>query len=185
MDGEVGCEGPDQGVVVVAGEQVADVGTGHERAEALRELFQELLVDEQPLRRLGALMAGSDVRYPFPGHDRHALIGTFAPDLAVHTDRGATSVAEMHTSRPVFLDLADRSDLREAARDWEPRIDIHTGGTDHRPADALLIRPDAHIVWAATVDEPPYTAAPALREALAGWFGAPVEATVPVVDLPS
>ena len=159
---------------------------GHDpAAEALRELFQELLVDEQPLRRLGALMAGSDVRYPFPGHDRHALIGTFAPDLAVHTDRGATSVAEMHTSRPVFLDLADRSDLREAARDWEPRIDIHTGGTDHRPADALLIRPDAHIVWAATVDEPTDTAAPALLEALAGWFGAPVEATVPVVDLPS
>ena len=39
------------------------------------------------------------VRYPFPGHDHHALIGTFAPDLALRTDRGATSVAElMHTA---------------------------------------------------------------------------------------
>jgi len=42
-----------------------------------------------------------------------------------------------------------------------------------RPADVLLIRPDAHIAWAATLDEPDDTAAPALREALSGWFGTP------------
>ena len=34
-----------------------------------------------------------------------------------------------------------------------------TAETDHRPADALLIRPDAHIAWAATIDEPTDTAA--------------------------
>ena len=148
---------------------------GHDAAAvALRELFQELLADEQPLRRIGALMAGSDVRYPFPGHEHHTLIGTFAPDLALRTDRGATSIAElMHTSRPVFVDLADRADLRETAEDWQPRIDVHTAETDHRPADALLIRPDAHIAWATTVDEPTDTAVPALREALSGWFGTP------------
>jgi hypothetical protein len=44
---------------------------------------------------------------------------------------------------------------------------------DHRPADALLIRPDAHIAWAAAIDEPTDTAAPTLREALSGWFGTP------------
>jgi hypothetical protein len=38
--------------------------------------------------------------------------------------------------------------------------------TDHRPADALLIRPDAHIAWAATIDEPADTAARAARSAL-------------------
>ena len=63
--------------------QVA-IRRGHDQAaEALRELFQELLVDEQPLRRIGALIAGSDIRYPLPGHEHHALIGTFAPDLAL------------------------------------------------------------------------------------------------------
>jgi hypothetical protein len=36
-----------------------------------------------------------------------------------------------------------------------------------------LIRPDAHIAWAATIDEPADTAALALREALSGWFGTP------------
>ncbi len=154
--------------------QVA-IRRGHDPAAvALRELFQELLVDEQPLRRIGALMAGSDIRYPLPGHDHHALIGTFAPDLALRTDRGATSLAElMHTARPVFLDLADRADLRETARNWQPRVDVHTADADHRPADALLIRPDAHIAWAATIDEPTDTAAIALREALSGWFGTP------------
>jgi hypothetical protein len=118
-------------------------------------------------------MAGSDVRYPFPGHERHALIGTFAPDLALHTDREVTSLAELlHGGRPVLLDLADRADLREIARDWRDRVDVHTAEADHRPADAFLIRPDAHVAWAATVDEPADTAAPALREALSGWFGA-------------
>ncbi len=148
---------------------------GHDpAAEALRELFQELLVDEQPLRRIGALMAGTDIRYPPPGPNHHALTGTFAPDLTLHTDQGTTSVAElMHTARPILLDLADRPDLRETARDWQHRIDIHTAETDHRPADALLIRPDAHIAWAATIDEPTGTAALALREALSGWFGTP------------
>ena len=85
-------------------------------------------------------MAGSDLRYPFPGHDHHALIGTFAPDLALHTDRGATSVAElMHGARPVLLDLADRADLRETALDWQHRVDVHTAETDRptgrRPPD--------------------------------------------------
>ena len=44
---------------------------GHDpAAEALRGLFQELLADEQPLRRIGALIAATDIRYPMPdpGH---------------------------------------------------------------------------------------------------------------------
>jgi 2-polyprenyl-6-methoxyphenol hydroxylase-like FAD-dependent oxidoreductase len=132
-------------------------------AEALRELFLELCADEQPLRRIGALIAGTDVRYPIPNPNHHALTGTFAPNLALHID----------TVRPLLLDLADRSDLREAARDWQHRIDIHTARTDDRPADAVLIRPDAYIAWAATVEEPTDTAALTLRQALSYWFGEP------------
>ncbi|MEV1242609.1 FAD-dependent monooxygenase [Nonomuraea sp. NPDC049750] len=146
-------------------------------AEALRKVFEELLVDEQPLRRMSALIAGADTRYPLPNPNQHALTGTFAPDLTLHTDQGTTSVAElMHTARPVLLDLADRPDLRETAQRWRHRVDIHTAKTDHhRPADALLIRPDAHIAWAATIDEPADTAVLGLREALSDWFGAPLK----------
>ena len=71
--------------------QVA-IRRGHDpAAEALRELFQELLADEQPLRRFGALMAGTDIRYPMPGADDHALTGTFAPDLALRPTRAPPS----------------------------------------------------------------------------------------------
>ena len=144
-------------------------------AEALRDVVGELLADEQPSRRVGAMIAGADIRYPMPGSrpNQHALAGTFAPDLSLRTGHAATSVAElMHTGRPILLDLADRPDLRAAARDWRERIDIRTAETDQRPADALLIRPDAYIAWVAPTDEPAGTAAPALRDALCCWFGA-------------
>ncbi|WP_433726452.1 FAD-dependent monooxygenase [Nocardia sp. CA-129566] len=155
---------------------------GHDpAADALREVFQELLVDESALRRMGALVGHADIRYPMPGSNHHALAGAFAPDLTLHTDQGTTTVAVlMHTARPILLDLADRPELREIARDWQHRIDIRTAKTDDRPADALLIRPDAHIAWAASIDEPADTAALALREALSSWFGAPLEAAVPI-----
>ncbi|MGY1945794.1 FAD-dependent monooxygenase [Nocardia asiatica] len=147
---------------------------GHDpAAEALRQVFQELLADEPALRRMGALVGHTDIRYPMPGSD-HSLAGAFAPDLTLHTDQGITSVAElMQTARPLLLDLADRQDLREIALGWRHRIDVHTAKNDNRPADALLIRPDAHVAWAATLDEPAETAALALRGALSSWFGAP------------
>ncbi|MFG1706497.1 FAD-dependent monooxygenase [Nonomuraea sp. M3C6] len=149
---------------------------GHDAAaEALRQVFQELLADEQPLRRMGALVAGTDICYPMPGPNHHALAGTFAPDLTLHTDQGVTSVADLlHPARPILLDLADRPELREIARDWGQRVDIHTAKTDQRPADALLIRPDAHIAWAVPIDESADSATPALRQALSGWFGTPL-----------
>jgi 2-polyprenyl-6-methoxyphenol hydroxylase-like FAD-dependent oxidoreductase len=136
---------------------------GHDSAAvALRELFGELLVDEQPLRRIGAFIAGSDIRYPIPNPNRHPLTGTFAPDLVRLPD-----------ARPVFLDLAHRDDLRAVVGEWKDRIDVHSAETNARPADALLIRPDAYIAWAATIDEPADEATPTLRAALTRWFGTP------------
>jgi hypothetical protein len=106
---------------------------------------------------------------------QHDLAGTFAPDLTLRTSQGTTSVAElMRTARPLFLDLTGRPDLRETVQGWRHRVDIHTARTDHPPADAVLIRPDACIAWAAATGEPAGTAEPALREALSGWLGAPL-----------
>ena len=151
-------------------------------ADALRQLFLELMAYEQPLRHVGELIAGSDFRYPLPNPGSHPLAGAFAPDLLLRTEDGsATSVAElMRAARPVFLDLAGRTDLLEAARTWEGRVDIRTAMTVDRPADALLIRPDAYIAWAATAGEPADSGVPALREALSRWFGAPPDTAVPV-----
>lgn len=148
--------------------QVALRGGHDPAAEALREVFQELLLDEPALLRMGALLSGSDIRYPTPG-SAHALAGYFAPDLALATGQGATSVARlMHDARPVLLDLADRADVREAAREWEGRVDVVTAKTDLAPADALLIRPDAHVAWATAAGG----TTDGLREALTHWFGA-------------
>jgi 2-polyprenyl-6-methoxyphenol hydroxylase-like FAD-dependent oxidoreductase len=153
-------------------------------AEALRDLFGELLADEQPLRRLGALIAATSVRYPVAA-GQHALAGTFAPDLTLHAAQGTTSVAElMHAARPVFLDLAGRPDLRAAAGDWQHRVDVRAARADHPPADALLIRPDAHIAWAGAAGQPAGTAVPALREALACWFGEPRKTARPGTGQP-
>jgi 2-polyprenyl-6-methoxyphenol hydroxylase-like FAD-dependent oxidoreductase len=148
-------------------------------AQALRKLFLEVMADEQPLQRIGALIAGTDIRYELPNPNRHSLTGTFAPNLILQSHQGTTSVAAlMPTARPILLDLADRPDLREAARGWAGRLEIHIAETEDRPADALLIRPDAHIAWAGAIDEPDDTAVPALEEALSSWFGTPVKTTV-------
>ncbi|MFJ3594494.1 FAD-dependent monooxygenase [Streptomyces sp. NPDC090231] len=148
---------------------------GHDpAAEALRELFQELLRDEKPLRRIGALVAGDDFRCPQPDGNKHALNGAFVPDLTLDIAQETSSIAKlMHPGRPLFLDLADRPELREIAEGWAHRVDIHRAGTDDRPADALLIRPDAHIAWAAPVGESSDALLPTLRQALATWFGDP------------
>ena len=146
---------------------------GHDApADALREVLQELLQDEQAARRLGALMTGNDLRCPTPGPDDHPLVGTFAPELALHTDEGPTSLAALlHDARPVLLELADRPDLRDVAAGWQDRVELRRAGAENRPADAVLVRPDVQVAWAAAIDEPGEIAAPGLRAALTRWFG--------------
>jgi 2-polyprenyl-6-methoxyphenol hydroxylase-like FAD-dependent oxidoreductase len=141
--------------------------------DALRALFLELTTDEQPLHRLGALMAGTDAGSPVS--EVHPLVGTFATDRALRADHEDPRLAGvLRTGRPVLLDLADHPDLRDLAGQWGDRVDVVSATIDERPADALLIRPDTRIAWAATVDAPGETALPTLREALTTWFGAPL-----------
>ncbi|WP_083939625.1 aromatic-ring hydroxylase C-terminal domain-containing protein [Nocardiopsis chromatogenes] len=149
-------------------------------ADASRELFQELVADESAKRRMAALLAGADVRHPDPAPGAHPLTGTFVEDLAVETEVGTTSVAElMREGRPLLLVPSDRPELREAAEGWKDRVEVCGETTDGRPADALLIRPDCHIAWAAGVDEPAETSVPGLRRSLEAWFGPGPEAAAP------
>jgi len=144
-------------------------------ADALRTIFLELFSDEQPLRRIGGMLAGTDVRSPLHTFDSHALTGTFVPDLVLHTENGTTTsiAALMQGARPILLDLADRADLRDAAREWETRVITQVAKTNDRPADALLILPDAHVAWTAGIDESTNTTVLALQQALTAWFGTP------------
>jgi hypothetical protein len=119
-------------------------------------------------------MAGTDVgssRMP----NEHPLVGTFATDRALHVRHEDPRLAGMlRQGCPVLLDLADRTELRELAGRWRGRVDVVSATIDERPADALLILPDARITWAATVDAPGETAVPALQGALTTWVGAAV-----------
>lgn len=129
--------------------------------EALRELFGELAADEQPLLRLGALMAGTDVGAP-----NIVLTGR-----TLHVDPEDPRFAGLlRGGRPALLDLADRADLREVAGGWADRIDVVDVPLEERPADALLVLPDTRIAWSSAGDEPGETG---LREALTSWLGAP------------
>lgn len=143
-------------------------------ADALRTVFQALLQDEPAQRRLAAWVAHADLRYPLPGGTEEPLVGTFAPNLALHTTGGAaTSVAQlMEPGRPVILDLAERPELRDLASAWADRVDLHRVTTlEPRPADLLVIRPDGVVAWAAPRGAAIDAARPGLASALAQWFG--------------
>ena len=147
-----------------------------EDAQALRELFGELLRYPEPLRHVGEIIQGSDVRYPMPGGGvgPHPLVGRLAPDLRLETAGGQerTRVAElMRAARGVLLDFTEGSEVAAAAADGPDQVTVLAARclTGPAPADALLIRPDGYVAWAAGPD----AADPAvgLNEALRTWFG--------------
>jgi hypothetical protein len=141
-------------------------------ADALRALFLELTADEQPLRRLGALMAGTDVGVAMS--DGQPLVGTFLTDVALHVDHQDPRFAGMlRPALGLLIDLSDRLEVRELAAHWGGRVDVVSVTIAKRAADAFLIRPDGVIAWTAPCDAPSGTALTGLRDALSTWFGDP------------
>jgi 2-polyprenyl-6-methoxyphenol hydroxylase-like FAD-dependent oxidoreductase len=164
-------------------------------AEALRELFGELMCLPDALRHVGSLQEGSDVRYETPaGLGRpHPLAGRFAPDLRL--DGGATGVAELvRPARGVLLELTGSgaappdgpvsgaptastalasTALASTASPWRDRVDVVAGRpvSEPPPAAAMLIRPDGYVAWA--VGPGTGDLADGLPEALHAWFGEP------------
>ncbi|WP_110180982.1 FAD-dependent oxidoreductase [Nocardioides solisilvae] len=143
--------------------------------DALRALVAELATDEQPLLRLGALMAGTDVGAP--SADR-PLAGGFVTDALLgveHEDdrtRGLLAVAP-GTTGAVLLLLADRPGLAEVTGPWAGRVRVARLTVEGPPVDALLLRPDGVVATAVPHGEPDETAVPALLEALSAWCGDP------------
>jgi 2-polyprenyl-6-methoxyphenol hydroxylase-like FAD-dependent oxidoreductase len=147
--------------------------TPGERHKALRETLAELLSMDEPRRRIAAMMAALDIRYDIG--EGHPLIGRRVPDLDLETPDGPTRVfALLHEARPVLLNLGepDGFDLSP----WADRVRctyarqvgawvLPVVGEVPAPA-AVLIRPDGHVAWAGTLEDPQ------LPVALARWFGA-------------
>jgi FAD binding domain len=131
---------------------------------ALRTLLSELFRISDVAGHMGALLAGSDVRYQVG--DDHPLSGRLVPELALEDGR---RVAELlRYGRPVLLDLA--GGVAESAGGWADRVDIVRATIADRPEAAMLIRPDGYVAWAA--DTFGAAEAAGLRAALLRWFGA-------------
>jgi 2-polyprenyl-6-methoxyphenol hydroxylase-like FAD-dependent oxidoreductase len=136
---------------------------------ALRELFAELMQDDQTLQRIVDLLQGNDVRYPMTEDgDAHPLTGRWAPELTVVARDVRMRLPQlMHRVRGVLLDFRDSHTLRSQVAGWSDRIDVTTAECPAgAPADAFLIRPDGYVAWAGTPGV-------GLDQALRTWFGAP------------
>ena len=136
-------------------------------AMVVRDLLADLLSGPEANRRVAAMIAGTDVRYPMPGAPDHPLLGARASGVRLPSGRGAL--------------LADAASAAFAAADgWTDRVDRKDDGRNGvgggsgvgvgvgvGVGEALLVRPDGHVCWAGRDDE-----TDGLHAALTHWFGA-------------
>jgi 3-(3-hydroxy-phenyl)propionate hydroxylase len=148
-----------------------------ERTTALRDTVAELVVLDEPRRRLAGELSGLGIHYDLG--EGHPLLGRRMPDLDLVTADGALRVYTLlHEARPVLLDLGEPGGLDAAP--WAGRVRLVEAGYDGpwelpvlgavaAPA-AVLIRPDGYVAWVGDgTDE-------GLAEALTTWFGPPTAA---------
>ncbi|MFI6560795.1 FAD-dependent monooxygenase [Streptomyces sp. NPDC050534] len=157
--------------------QLALMRPDEQHTTPLRGFVEELLGFDEVNRYFAGMITGTAVSHPttFPPAPPavvHPWAGRFAGHLVLSgLPQGTAAVAELlRPARPLLLDLAGRSDLREAAGPWAGRVSVCTGETAlEPPAEALLVRPDGYVAWAGSADD----TAEALRTALERWFGPP------------
>ncbi|MFG1808924.1 FAD-dependent monooxygenase [Streptomyces sp. NPDC049040] len=160
--------------LVSAQAQAALLAPGSD-VDALRAVFGELLGDPAAVQRVGALVAGSDLRYD-PGSDgAHPLVGYHVRDVALTTAAGPTRLAElMRGGRPLLLDLTESATAAKVAAGWSDRVDVVTAHA-RPPAGAgftaALIRPDSYVAWASSAPVPDAREFGELRVAGGRWFG--------------
>jgi len=149
-----------------------------DRTNALRDIASEILIMDEPRRRLAAEMSGLGVHYNLG--EGHPLLGRRMPDLDLVTAKGALrAFTLLHPARPLLLNLgepggfdispwADRVQLIDAKYDgkWElPAMGVVTAPT------AVLVRPDGYVAWVG------HQTQAGLAEALNTWFGPPAAAS--------
>jgi 3-(3-hydroxy-phenyl)propionate hydroxylase len=144
------------------------------RSKALGDTFAELLVLDEPRRRLAAEMSGLGVHYDLG--EGHPLLGRRMPDLDLLTAGGPLRVFTLlHAARPVLIHLGEPGGLDIAPwADRVQRVDARYEGAWELPAlgavaapTAVLIRPDGYVAWVGEQTRQ------GLVEALSTWFGRP------------
>lgn len=153
-----------QGLLFLSGDEV----------QPLRDVMTELIGYREVSRHLAGMVSGLEIHYDV-GDGEHPLAGLRMPkqELVTATDK-TTSTDLLHTGRGVLLDFVNDAETRDIATDWADRVDVVTA-TPHAVSeesgladtDAVLVRPDGYVAWAAPGCGP-------LRPALSRWFGAPL-----------
>jgi hypothetical protein len=130
---------------------------------ALRVIFGEMLTDPGNVARVADTIAGADIRYEA---GEHPLVGVFAPDIDLYTDSGRVRLAQLtRDAQPLLLDLTEAGLTVEGP--WK-HVRAKAEGA---PATALLLRPDTHVAWATSAQNPDEADIRGLREAAERWFG--------------
>jgi len=148
-----------------------------DRIDALRETISELLVMDEPRKRLAGEMSGLDVHYDLG--EGHPLLGRRMPDLDLIAANGPLRVFTLlHDARPVLLNLGESGVI--GISPWADRvrvIDASYAGTWELPVlgavtapTAVLIRPDGYVAWVGDRTQR------GLPDALTTWFGPPTAA---------
>ncbi|MEU8589970.1 FAD-dependent monooxygenase [Streptomyces sp. NPDC048664] len=151
---------------------------GGDAMQPLRGVLGELTEYEVVHRHLAGLVSGLEIRYP-TGPGRHPLLGLRMPDVELVGDAGTTTAFTLlRAARGRGLVLAHDDAVLRSARPWADRVDVVTAKPAtgipacDPPPDALLVRPDGHVAWAAPGE------AEELTEALDRWFGPPAARAV-------
>ena len=143
-----------------------------ERTKALGDIIAELVVMDEPRKRLAAEMSGLAIHYDLG--DGHPLLGRRMPDLEVVTAGGPVRVFTLvHSARPVVINFGEPGSID--VRSWAGRvqsIDAKYDGPWELPEigavsapTTVLIRPDGYVAWVGDGGQS------GLVEALTSWFG--------------
>jgi hypothetical protein len=148
-----------------------------DRIAALLGVLSELVITDEPRKRLAGMISGLDIHYDLG--EGHPLLGRRMPDLDLATAEGSLRVFELlHDANPVLLNLgepgaidiapwADRVALLDASYDGQWELPVL--GVVSAPS-AVLVRPDGYVAWVGD------GADAGLDDALTTWLGTPTGA---------
>ena len=103
------------------------------------------------------------------------LLGRWAPNLNLTTERGHVQVADLlHSGKGVLLDVAERPVLAKAAVNWSDRVNAISARCYERPrmVDAMLIRPDGYTAWVGELNQTDQDRERGVTRALSQWLAA-------------
>ncbi|MFH9010785.1 FAD-dependent monooxygenase [Streptomyces sp. NPDC017943] len=134
--------------------------------DPLRALFGELLGGQGAGGALASMVSAQDTVLPARARDASPWEGRFLHNVGLTTRQGRTDVIDLLIAgRPLLLLLGAAGDTYAGqARGWAGMLRVvHAEPAPGLPCEALLVRPDGYIAWAA--------GGGALRSALTAYFG--------------